>query len=116
MSWWSEGKLKKDKAIEKLQLNEDKVAAKKTRKNRICKATKGEHMFDVPKPYKMFDGKIVWFTLCCACGKKGNTLYVPNDSLFSSYKFLCPLHGLFYRDEKTCPACRVGLGEFKFTE
>jgi hypothetical protein len=106
MSWHREGQIKKEKVQEKADW--EKARFRKTGKAKVCKETKGDHDYVVPKKVTFGSGRVFKIEFNCACGKKNyNSIWPKEASQDRSYGKFCEAHQANYHG-KECWACRIG--------
>jgi len=91
---------------------------KKQKTSKVCKVTKGEHVYDVPDRVDYRQG----YTLICACGKKNWNVPTLRPVGERPKYMICKKHGMYAINDRwgkvnkkyhKCWACELGLPVFK---
>ena len=100
-------RLRKEK---QLKFQEELMIKRGYSKNKNCKITKGEHIYNVPAVIGI--GRWIRYNLVCACGKK--TWNIPDIyPLHMLPQFtVCQKHG-YLQGKQECWACKLNLDSFE---
>lgn len=105
---------KKTRRDKHLAFLEDKFP--KVKKSNVCKATKGEHVFDIAIKSRAFLGG---YQAVCACGKENWKIPTLRPLYLLPKYMICEKHGYYElggwskREDEGCWACKLGLDPFK---